>query len=289
MGSREAVQRDRLGCKKYIVAVSGGVDSVVMLDMLAKSGAYELVVAHFDHGIRPDSGSDARFVAELAAKYGVPFELGEGNLGESASEEQARNARYAFLYDIAKKHDGRIATAHHHDDVIETIAINLTRGTGWRGLAVLNSAKVERPMLEYRKHELHEYALRRNLEWVEDETNQTDIYLRNRTRRQLGSLSEEVRKALGMLWLEQRVLAKLIDYEAEELHSQSRYFMSMIDEPSAVELLRGILAKQSLGLTRPQRLRLLHAIKTARPGTTFEAGQGVHVAFTRDKFIVKHP
>ena len=87
--------------KTYIVAVSGGVDSVVLLDMLAKKGEHELVVAHFDHGIRPESDADARFVWALAQCYGLPCEVRREELGAGASEELARARRYAFLRDIA--------------------------------------------------------------------------------------------------------------------------------------------------------------------------------------------
>src|SRR3989344_5293986 len=114
----------------YIVAVSGGVDSVVLLDMLIKQKEHNLVVAHFDHGIRVDSDADARFVWELAKKYELSFEVRREELGDAASENTARSHRYAFLRDIAKKYSATIVTAHHADDVVETIAINLTRGTG---------------------------------------------------------------------------------------------------------------------------------------------------------------
>lgn len=86
---------------KYVVAVSGGVDSVVLLDMLVKTGEHELVVAHFDHGIRNESTDDANFVAGLAAQYGLPFKVTQGHLGSAASEELARNKRYEFLKGLA--------------------------------------------------------------------------------------------------------------------------------------------------------------------------------------------
>ena len=274
---------------KYVVAVSGGVDSVVMLDMLVRAGEKELIVAHFDHGIRSDSSADARFVAALADVYGLQFELGEGKLGDGASEEQARNARYGFLRDIAGSSGGRIATAHHQGDVIETIAINMTRGTGWRGLAVLNDSSIYRPMLGYKKHELYEYAVTHQLEWVEDETNAADTYLRNRIRRRTGQLDSTARRKIVDLWLSQRKLAHAIDQEVDQLKTHSRHFMTMIDEASACEILRGMLAEDSLALTRPQRLRLIHAIKTGAAGSTIEAGFGVRVSLTRGEFIVKHP
>lgn len=276
-------------CMKYVVAVSGGVDSVAMLDMLVRANEHEVIVAHFDHGIRNESSADARFVAALAKQYNVPFELCEGNLGKYASEEQARNARYTFLRRVASMYDATIATAHHQDDVIETIAINLTRGTGWRGVAVLNDQSIYRPMLGFRKSELYDYALMNSLEWVEDETNATNLYLRNRLRRLSSTLDDAARQALIDIWLSQRKLAHSIDQEANALATVSRYFMTMVDEATASEILRRILSEQGLALTRPQRSRLLHAIKTARAGTAFEAGQNTRVSFTSREFIVKHP
>lgn len=274
---------------KYILAVSGGVDSVVLLDMMAKMKEHQLIVAHFDHGIRDESAADARFVEALAKKYQVPFEMKRVELGTNASEDAARKARYTFLFELAKTYNAKIVTAHHQDDVIETIAINLMRGTGWRGLAVLNSDKVIRPLLTKRKQELRTYALRNNLEWVEDETNATDTYLRNRIRSKTYQLNDDLRARLFYLRTSQKQLTTEIDKATKERVTQSRYFMTMIDVAAAHELLRTMLLQQGLSLTRPQRDRLLYAIKTAKPGTIFEAGQGVRVRFTDREFIVNSP
>lgn len=274
---------------KYVVAVSGGVDSVVLLDMLAKNSDHELIVAHFDHGIRPDSANDAAFVAALCQRYGVRSVTERAELGPNASEEQARLERYAFLRNVAAEYTATIATAHHQDDMVETIAINLVRGTGWRGLAVLNDPSIYRPLLGMRKAELYNYATKHGLEWVEDETNRSEAYLRNRLRAQLHVLSDDARTRLVELWSEQRSLAELIARESDRLATTSRYFMTMIDEPCAQEILRQVLAGAGLSLTRPRRRRVLHAVRTARPGTTMQAGAGLSVTFTVRDFIVKHP
>lgn len=274
---------------KYVVAVSGGVDSVVLLDMLIKKGEHELVVAHFDHGIRPGSADDAAFVRALSESYGVIFESRRVELGSKASEEQARLERYAFLNEVVARHGGVLVTAHHQDDIVETIAINLVRGTGWRGLAVLNNPNIRRPLLGMRKIELYDYAVKNGLEWVEDETNQSDAYLRNRLRGRLHRLTDDARAQLVELWGRQRSSTERIDAESSRLASGSRYFMIMIDEGCGQELLRSVLANLSLSLTRPQRSRVLHAIRTARPGTTLQVGSGVSVAFTERDFIVKYP
>lgn len=273
----------------YVVAVSGGVDSVVLLDMLVRTGEHRLTVAHFDHGIRPESSSDAAFVAALARHYGVAFETERVELGPDCNEDTARRYRYEFLRRVAERSGSMLVTAHHQDDLVETIAINLTRGTGWRGLAVLNDPTIMRPLLNRRKSDIYEYALAHEIEWVEDETNQTQAYLRNRLRRKLGSLDEGTRRKLVELYDRQRSLAQSIARESEVLATYDRYFLTMVDESVAMELLRELLAQQGLSLTRPQRTRMLLAIKTARPGTTFQAGEGISLGFTTSEFIVKHP
>jgi len=163
----------------YVVAVSGGVDSVALLHMLVNqflknyqlpTSNYKLIIAHFDHGIREESGDDAQFVADLATKYGLSFELGRANLGPDASEETA---------------------PHHQDDLVETALINLIRGTSWRGLASLELSSsafglnILRPLLNISKKEILRYAEAHELQWVEDSTNQNLEYLRNYVRRTL--------------------------------------------------------------------------------------------------------
>lgn len=262
---------------------------MVLLDMMTKKYPGRLIVAHFDHGIRDDSAADARFVAALAGHYQVPFVTKREELGQDASEATARERRYAFLRAVAEKEDAKIVTAHHQDDIIETIVINLIRGTGWRGLAVMGDDSIERPLAKLSKVEIYRYALEHSLEWVEDHTNASDRYLRNRVRRQVSGLLTRDRKRLLELYDAQCANRELITHEVGTLASNSRYFMTMIDETVASELLRAWLDEQGLSLTRPQRLRLLYAIKTAKPGHMFEAGPSCKVTFTAREFIVKDP
>lgn len=288
---REAVLVMPLTPGKYIVAVSGGVDSVVLLDMVAGLPHVKLVVAHFDHGIRDDSAEDAAFVAELAQKYDLPFEMKREELGASASEELARDRRYDFLRSVARKHDAKIATAHHADDVAETIAINVLRGTGWRGLAVLNSADAVRPILGLHKHELIWYANEHGLKWREDSTNLQEVYLRNRVRSRLAHFNGSHKRQLGHLRTKQVELKRKIDQEVAELVTKSpysRYFFTSIGEAEAVEMLRFVFIKQTgTSPTVPQRLRALHAIKVAKPGSYHDVGDGIRLVFTRSEFVVE--
>lgn len=280
---------------RCVVAVSGGIDSVVLLDTLVRAGGYELIVAHFDHGIRDDSAADARFVEELASKYGLPFVMRREELGRQASEELARDRRYAFLRHVAYERDGRIVTAHHADDMVETIAINVIRGTGWRGLSVLDAPDISRPLLRQTKQDIRDYALHHRLEWVEDSTNGSTYYLRNRLRQLVGEkLSSDGKQALGKLWQGQITLKVSIDEEVKRFiqsdNKYSRYLFIQLEPLVACELLRGaIIHATGVGLTRPQTERALLAIKTARPNTQYEVGGRTQLRFTTRAFIVETP
>ncbi len=273
---------------KYIIAVSGGVDSVVLLDMLSR-GSDKLIVAHVDHGIRNDSAADARFVAALARQYQLPFVSTALLLGPHASEELARDKRYAFLFSQATEHGAVVVTAHHLDDVVETVALNIERGTGWRGLAVMGRNDIQRPLIRLAKAQIYTYALNHHLEWVEDSTNATNDYLRNRLRHKIAAaISSEVRQAVMNLRTDQLALRRDIARESSRVitkHKGSRHFMTQITEREAIELL-GYEIEQFCG-TRPLRQQLrraLVAIKTARPGTKHHLGGGVELNFTARKY-----
>lgn len=328
--------------KKYLVAVSGGVDSVVLLDMLAKglvtlplpsldfseeksarrpldagpvdasaptshklevgaapriathlSQSFEIIVAHFEHGIRgEESLDDQKFVEQLTRRYNLEFVTMNAQLGVSVSEADARAARYEFLRREAEKREAVIVTAHHADDAIETIAINLERGTGWRGLAILDS-EIMRPLLAMTKQEILDYAQAHHLEWREDSTNQTDAYLRNRLRRKLTDLDDDNKRQLLALRAAQIELKRLIADETSRLLQSeqvaSRYFFTMIDDGVADELLRQICSEiTTVAPARPARARMLHAIKTARPRTIHQSTDGFWLTFTQREFQVHH-
>lgn len=279
---------------RYVVAVSGGVDSMVLLHQLHQQSEHELIVAHFDHGIREDSAADARFVEATAQSYGLPFVSERVELGAGASEELARRHRYDFLERTAAAHEAVIVTAHHADDVIETIALNVQRGTGWRGLSVLDRADVMRPLLRQTKRQLYDYALAHRLEWVEDSTNADDTYTRNRLRRQLSRLlGPDERRALTVVWSRQRELRRAIDAELDRFvapaHEYERYLLTMVDETTAHELLRAmVMAAGGPSPLRAQAERALIAIKVARPGGVHDVGDGTRLRFTRRTFVVEH-
>lgn len=272
-----------------IVAVSGGVDSVVLLDILAR-GNDNLIVAHVDHGIRDDSTDDARFVAALAKQYKLPFLSTKLALGSHASEDTARQARYAFLNSLAKEHNAEIFTAHHQDDLVESIAINLTRGTGWRGLCVLNRNGVYRPLLGWSKRRIYEYALNRKLEWVEDSTNGSTRYLRNRLRFKTKQLSTENIASLARRRTQQLITSREIDRQVAAILERiagSRHFYTMVNEEVAVEILRAEISRYTIRPTAPDARRLLYAIKSTKPGGIVDISKHVRLRLTSTDFIVE--
>ncbi|MDR0398052.1 MAG: tRNA lysidine(34) synthetase TilS [Candidatus Nomurabacteria bacterium] len=267
-----------------ILAVSGGVDSVVMLDMLAGD---DCVVAHFNHGIRSDSDEDERFVGELAEKYGLHCEHKKENLGAGASEELARERRYCFLKEVATKHGGVIYTAHHADDVIESIVINLIRGTGWRGLAPLDSPDIERPLIGMFKADIKRYANRHGLTWREDSTNTDTNYLRKRVRQTL-QVQYLQKDAVLKLYEEQKVLKKQIDELVAGFLTPSnvydRELFRQLDDAVALEVLRAALLQVGRSATRPQLKEFLLAIKTYKTSKKFNLPGDYLVKIHKDYF-----
>ena len=277
----------------WIVAVSGGIDSAVLLDMLVESQAADLVVAHVDHGIRKDSAEDAELVQRMAEKYELPYEVTQLHLGASASEQLARDERYAWLDSLRQKyHATAVATAHHQDDLIETMILNMQRGTGWRGLCSLReTATRKRPMLILSKASIASYAIERGLEWREDSTNDDLRYRRNYIRHGImPRLDTYTRREFIKLYNAQLALRTDIENEITELRATvkesdglSRYWLIMLPESVAVEILRttceGVLVDQQLR-------RLLLFAKTARVNAIHEPGGGITARVTLTRLIV---
>lgn len=271
---------------KLILAVSGGIDSMVMLDMVYRSGEYSsgnIIVAHFDHGIRENSAEDAKFVEKIAKSYGLEFVKDIAQLGSSTSEAEAREARYSFLLELAQKYQAPILTAHHLDDLVESIAINLIRGTGWRGLVVLDTPNIVRPFITpeiismdtpWDKKAVLKYAAEHNIVFRQDPTNYEDKYLRNRIRESLTEFPDQKKRELYALWRRQRDLKREIDRLIAEIIPPSgspwqRSWFNNLDESVALELLRAGTLEAGISATRPQLRDFLQAIRTYAPGKYF--------------------
>ena len=190
---------------RVLVAVSGGPDSVALLYLLydlREELELRLEVAHLQHGIRgTEAQEDARFVAGLAAKLGLPFHLKQINLpqmraeaGKGNLEALARDERYRFLSDVARRRGiGKIATAHTEDDQAETALMWFLRGSGMKGLGGMsptrrlqirggkspNECVIIRPLLDVSKAEILQFLTEKHLTYRLDRSNQDPVFLRN--------------------------------------------------------------------------------------------------------------
>lgn len=190
-----ATIRDRglwLPGQRVAVAVSGGADSVALLDVLLETRRWHgarLEVVTVDHGTRPGSGEDASFVWDLARARGLPVTRVDLGLGAQASEAVCREARYAAF---ARLRVDRVALAHHREDLVETVLLQLVRGTGAHGMSWVRGPYV-RPLLDVPREDLRRWLAWRGIGWREDPTNQERHRLRNRLRHEVLPLLEEVR------------------------------------------------------------------------------------------------
>lgn len=201
---------------QLLLAVSGGIDSVVMTDLFYKSG-YEFAIVHCNFQLRgEESERDELFVRELGTKYNKEIFIKRfdtkhcAEQNKSSIQEAARKLRYDWFEAIVKRqtsnvneniiHDSRftihhLATAHNADDNIETMLMFLFRGTGIYGLTGINAfdkkRKIIRPLLFATREQIELYANENNLRWVEDSSNATDKYTRNFFRHKLIPLVEE--------------------------------------------------------------------------------------------------
>ncbi|MCC6938480.1 MAG: tRNA lysidine(34) synthetase TilS [Flavobacteriales bacterium] len=198
---RRAIRREGLLLpeQSVFVAVSGGVDSMVLLHVL-HALRHPVSVAHVDHGLRgAESSADAAFVQEHCSDLGVPFQVRKVDVAASirdrggSAQMAARDLRYAWFNELGIDHP--VALAHHADDAVETLFINLLRGTGSKGWGAIpwKSGKCIRPLLGVHRDEILRYAQDHSIPFREDSSNASPKYLRNRIRQELIPLLEQLR------------------------------------------------------------------------------------------------
>jgi tRNA(Ile)-lysidine synthase len=259
---------------------------------LVSSGAraWRLRVAHLDHALRPDSADDAAFVADVAAALGLPCEVrrtdvaGRANERGISLEEAGREARYAFLEELAERDGAEVATAHTLDDAAETVLINLLRGSGLAGARGIPArrGRVVRPLLGERRAALRNMLDAAGLAHLEDPSNADPAFLRNRVRAELLPLLEELRPgATEQLARFSRLAADdddLLDALAAAELAQRRQTDGTLDwrDPPTRALGRRVL-RLAVGESAPSAERieaLLDAAEGPRGGLRIELGGG---------------
>jgi tRNA(Ile)-lysidine synthase len=269
--------------ERVVVALSGGLDSLVLLHLLRFAPELprtELIAAHFDHRMRPDSAADARWVAERARRWDVRLESGQVG-APPQSEEGARDARYEFLDSVRARVQARwVLTAHHADDQAETVLFRIARGTGLAGLRGIPERRgaLLRPLLPFWRVELEEYARAHGLEPRPDPTNADPRFARNVIRAEvLPRLESAVAPAA------KRALVRLARLAAREERAWRTLVAGLLE--------RAILEQDSdrivvaapvlLGYPSAVRARVLRTLVRGLGAGLDEAGTRAAAEFTR--------
>lgn len=214
-----------------IAALSGGADSMALFHFLftqRQSLGIFLEAAHVNHGMRAGADGDEAFVRSQCARYGVPLHVCRLTPPAGAGEAWARTRRYAFLEGLAAGEKIKVATAHTAGDQAETVLLNLARGAAVRGAAGIPPVRGPfiRPLLDVTRAQVTAYLAQQGVPHVEDETNATDQYARNRVRRRVLPALEGVHSgaaaALARFAAEMRDTADYLDGQAAGLLAQAR-------------------------------------------------------------------
>ena len=263
---------------RYLVGVSGGRDSVALLHGLLDAGYRNLIVCHLDHGLRPDSDEDARFVARLAAACGVESAIAREDVDLRSREQRVsietagRDARLAFFSKVAARHDcSSLLLAHHADDQVETLLHHLARGSGLAGLGGMlplqqsrgGGLRVIRPLLRVWRSDIENYVALHQLEFREDPSNRDPRFTRNRVRHRL---IPEIEAVFG------RNVREALLRTAEICRGEDLYLQTQTPAP-ARELSVPVLRDMPLALQR-RTIRAwlkLHAV----PKISFETVESV--------------
>ena len=302
---------------KLIVGVSGGVDSVALLDILQKLDGFrlKLVIAHLNHNLRgTESNQDQLFVEELAKQHRLPCEIRSLNVQQIASahgisvEEAGREARYAFFEELRQKHNAAlIVVAHHADDQAETLLMRLIRGAGSTGLSAMapsGPGYLVRPLLQTSRKELEDYIMQSHLRFREDSSNSDRSYLRNRVRHELLPLLENYNPGMAqrlaetafLIRDENRLLKGFIFEKAAKIKSSgngwialSRTGLAEMEQPLRLMIYRSVI-EQVCGslrkLYRPHLLSMDSLFSAGHSGSRLELPGNLEVHLTPHDLVV---
>lgn len=271
---------------------------MVLLDAAGAALPTErVIVATFDHGTGDAATHAADLVARRSATLGIECDR-RGGLHSGRSEAELRSARWEFLTGVAARANARVATAHTADDQIETVLMRTLRDSGARGLAGLAAdSRVLRPMLDFRRREVEEYARERALDWVEDPSNRSMRFFRNRIRHellpalraaqpgidecllQIGFKAADWRRDVDRVIddeLDVRVLREVVglDVRAETLQRYSVFELR--------ELLPAVLARAGAVLDRRGIVRLAEFVRRSQVGACADLSGDWKVVRSRD-------
>ena len=277
-----------------ICAVSGGADSMALLwgmYLLKEKLDITLEAAHFNHGLRgPESDRDEAFVRAVCSGYGITCHVGSGEVkpGKKGLEAAARAARYAFFSTLS----GKIATAHTADDNAETVLMHLVRGTGLKGLGGITpvNGNLIRPMLTLSREDVLEFLDSYHLSFVQDSSNETDAFLRNRLRHHVMPLLKQENPRLS-----QNLSVMAMELRNDEAALQAMAAMTGRDvaalqqaEPAVRNRAIAAFLKES-GVVEPEREHIALAqnlVFSDKPSATADFSGGVRISRNYNELAV---
>lgn len=238
--------------KKLLIATSGGIDSMVMTELLHKAG-YEITLAHCNFNLRAsESDEDQKYIETYALQKEIPLFIESFNTAAFAKDNKlsiqlaARELRYSWFHELAGQHAfDYILTAHHADDNLETFLINLSRGTGLEGLTGIpqQNGKIIRPLLAFSRSDIENYAKENNIKWREDSSNASDKYLRNKIRHDIVPVLKELN-------------ASFMD-SFKETSNHLQQSKSMVDDASVLVYKQVVIEKEDKIIFRISDLKRL--------------------------------
>ena len=277
-----------------IAAVSGGADSVAMLFalyLLRDELGVTLEAAHFNHHLRgAESDRDEAFVTDFCGRYDIPLHLGSGRIvpGKKGLEAAARDARYAFL----RRLPGKVATAHTADDNAETVLMRLIRGTGLKGLGAIApvSGNVIRPMLTVTRDDVEAFLEEYALPHVEDSSNGTDDFLRNRIRHGILPLMRTENPRIG-----ENLSAMALLLRQDEACLQAMIPEEQVPDVSRLKAMEPALRRRALerflkaqGVREPEQIHILQAEQLLyhwSPSAAMQFPGGVTIGRQYDRLV----
>lgn len=288
---------------RVLVGLSGGMDSMVLIDVLARLG-YHCIAAHCNFHLRgAESDRDARFVKEWCEDAGIPLVSVDFNTRRHAADNKlsiemaARELRYDWFEAVRREQEAEaVAVAHHRDDSVETVLLNLIRGTGIKGMSGIpaRNRHVVRPLLHVSRSEIEEYVAKRNIPHVVDSTNREDIYVRNAIRLNiipaLETINPKVKEAIHRTSLHLAEAEKVYDRSIREsidmLFGDNRIDIRRLRETASP---RAVLFEilSPLGFD-PSTIRAVYQSMEGEPGRQFHAGP-YRLIKDREFFILDQP
>lgn len=304
--------------QKIVLAISGGVDSMVLLRLMqiaAEKDQLELAVAHINHELRRESEAEAKYLQNYCQDQGISYysKVWEEPEKTKNVEARAREFRYDFFKEIMERENyPTLMTAHHSDDQAETILMKLTRGSalpnlvGIRDVQLFGTGKLIRPFLIFSKEELMQFAKKSGIVYFEDDSNRSDTYLRNRFRNQIVPLlkkenpkflqhimdfSEQVSLADQLIqsviepkyerWVEATTegwQVKLSDLKREQKSIQTFFLMTLFQ--------RTIVPK-GVKISQSQIQQLLTMLDRSAPQLSLDMQQGWQAVKEYDTLLLK--